>query len=41
MRTDSPAFKEYIEAAGYVKDGFVRNMCAIKPPRKVGEQIEI
>ncbi|MEX0644936.1 MAG: peptidylprolyl isomerase [Parvularculaceae bacterium] len=41
MKTDSPAFKEFIEAAGYVKDGFVRNMCSIKPPRKVGGQVEI
>ncbi len=41
MKTDSPAFKQYLEAAGLVKDGFVRNLCAIKPPRKVGDQVEL
>ncbi|MGE0409261.1 MAG: peptidylprolyl isomerase [Amphiplicatus sp.] len=41
MKTDSAAFKAYIEAAGYVKDGFVRNMCNVKPPRRVKGDIEL
>jgi peptidylprolyl isomerase len=36
MRTDSPAFAEYVKAAGLVReDGFVRNLCAIRPPRRI------
>ncbi|MBB5519448.1 peptidylprolyl isomerase [Amphiplicatus metriothermophilus] len=41
MRTDSEAFKQYIEAAGLVRDGFVRNMCNIKPPRRVNGEIRL
>lgn len=41
MKTDAPVFMQYLEAAGIVKEGFVRDMCAAKPPRKVDGKIEL
>jgi len=41
MKTDSEAFGRYVEAAGWVKDGFVRDICAIKPPRRIDGKIEL
>lgn len=36
MKTDSPAFLEYIKDAGLVDDtGFVKDLCDIKAPRKI------
>lgn len=40
MRTDSEAFQQYVEALGAVKDGFVRDICAVKPPRRINGKIE-
>jgi len=40
MRTDSDAFRAYIEAAGLVRNGFVRNMCGVRPPRRVNGVVE-
>ncbi len=40
MKSDSPAFLQYIKAAGYVDaTGFVKDLCDIKPPRKVKGKI--
>ncbi len=40
MKSDSPAFLNYIKAAGYVDEtGFVKDLCDIKPPRKVKGKI--
>ncbi|HXI86590.1 MAG TPA: peptidylprolyl isomerase [Parvularculaceae bacterium] len=41
MKTDSEAFQKYLEAAGVVKDGFVRNLCAIETPRKINGKVEL
>lgn len=42
LRTDSDTFKRYIEAAGLVNEtGLVRDVCAIKPPRKVNGEIRL
>lgn len=41
MKTGSEAFRRYAEAAGWVKDGFVRDICAIKPPRRIDGKIEL
>lgn len=41
MKTDSDSFRKYLEAAGAVKDGFVRDLCSIKTPRKVNGKIEL
>jgi peptidylprolyl isomerase len=41
MRTDSEAFRLYFEAAGAVKGGFIRDICAIKPPRRINGKIEL
>lgn len=41
MRTESEAFRQYLEASGVVKDGFVRNMCNVKAPRRVNGEIEL
>lgn len=40
MKSDSPAFLAYIKAAGLVDDtGFVKDLCDIKPPRKIKGKI--
>lgn len=40
MRSDSPAFMEYVKAAGYVDaNGFVKDLCDIRPPRKIKGKI--
>lgn len=42
MKSDSPAFLEYIKAAGYVDaTGFVKDLCDIRPPRKVNGKIAL
>lgn len=41
MRTDSEAFKAYLETAGAVRDGFVRNMCGVKVPRRVNGEFAL
>ena len=41
MRTDSDAFQKYLETAGVVRDGFVRNMCGVKVPRRVNGEFAI
>ena len=41
MRTDSQAFADYVEALGVVNDGYIRDICNLKPPRKVEGKIEI
>jgi peptidylprolyl isomerase len=41
MKTDSEAFKKYLEATGAVKEGFVRDMCGVKAPRKVDGKVEL
>jgi peptidylprolyl isomerase len=42
MRSDSEAFGAYIKAAGFVDDkGFVKDLCDLKPPRRVKGQIEL
>jgi len=41
MKTDSEAFRQYFEAASGEKDGFVRDICAVKPPRRINGKIEL
>jgi peptidylprolyl isomerase len=41
LKTDSEAFRRYIEATGRVKDGLVRDICALKAPRRMGKKIEL
>jgi peptidylprolyl isomerase len=41
MKTDSETFKKWLDASGAVKDGFVRDMCAVKAPRKVDGKVEL
>lgn len=41
LSTDSEVFKTYIERAGLVKDGLVRDLCNIKAPRRVNGKIEL
>lgn len=41
MRTDSEAFRQYFSAVGAVKNGFVRDICAVKPPRRINGKIEL
>lgn len=41
LSTDSETFMNYIERAGLVKDGFVRDLCNIKAPRRVNGKIEL
>lgn len=41
LRTDSETFLAYIKAANLVREGFVRNMCGVKPIRRVDGQLEI
>ena len=41
LETGSETFLKYVETAGYVKDGFVRDLCNIKAPRRVNGKIEL
>ncbi len=41
LRTDSQAFMDFIETAGLVRDGFVRDLCNIKPPKRVNGAIKL
>lgn len=42
MKSDSPAFLRYLKDAKLVDDtGFVKDLCDIKPPRKVDGKIEL
>lgn len=41
LSTDSETFMNYIERAGLVKDGLVRDLCNIKAPRRVNGKIEL
>lgn len=41
MKTDSEAFRQYFGAAAAVKDGFIRDICAVKPPRRINGKIEL
>lgn len=41
MKTDSEAFRQYFDAAASVKDGFIRDICAVKPPRRINGKIEL
>ncbi|MEE2692210.1 MAG: peptidylprolyl isomerase [Pseudomonadota bacterium] len=41
MRTDSETFQKYLEAAGVVRDGFVRNMCGVKVPRRINGEFKL
>ena len=42
MKSDSPAFLKYLKEAGYVDDtGFVKDLCDIKPPRRIKGQIQL
>ncbi len=41
MKTGSEAFRRYVEASGAVKNGFVRDICAVKPPRRINGKIEL
>lgn len=42
MKSDSPAFLKFLKDAGYVDDtGFVKDLCDIKPPRRIKGQIQL
>ncbi|NWG91198.1 MAG: peptidylprolyl isomerase [Parvularculaceae bacterium] len=42
MKSDSPAFLSYIKASGWVDEtGFVKDLCDIKPPRKIKGKISL
>lgn len=41
MRTDSEAFKKYVDAIGAVKDGYVKDICDIQAPRRVNGEIKL
>lgn len=41
MRTDSDSFKAYLQAADMVRDGFVRNMCGVRTPRRVNGEVKL
>ena len=41
MRTDHDAFRRFLEVAGYVEDGLVRDVCNIKAPRRVNGKVEL
>ncbi len=42
MRSDSEAFLKYIKDAGFVDEtGFVKDLCDIKPPRRIKGQVEL
>lgn len=42
MKSDSPAFQKYLKDVGYVDEtGFVKDLCDIKPPRKIKGQVQL
>ena len=41
LKTDSATFTEYLEAAGLVKEGFVRDLCKIKTPVRVNGEVKL
>ncbi len=41
LRTDSSAFSDFVERAGYVADGLVKDLCNVKAPRRVNGKIEL
>ncbi len=42
IKSDSPAFLKYIKDAGLVDDtGFVKDLCDIKPPRRINGRIDL
>ncbi len=42
LKSDSPAFMQYMKAMGYVDDtGFVKDLCDIRAPRKVKGKVEL
>ena len=41
MKTDSESFRKYVSALGAVKDGYVKDVCDVAPPRRVNGKIEI
>ena len=40
LKTSSQTFADYIDASGFVKNGLVRNLCAIKTPVRVNGKIK-
>lgn len=42
MRTDSAVFQTYLKEAGFVDEtGFVKDLCDIKPPRRINGKVEL
>jgi peptidylprolyl isomerase len=41
MRTDSDAFKAFVDALGAAKDGYVKDVCDIQAPRRVNGEIKL
>lgn len=41
LSTAGPTFLEYLEAAGHVNDGLVKDVCNIRAPRRVKGKIEL
>ena len=41
LRADSETFRRYVEAAGYVKDGFVKDLCDVVTPRRVKGEVKL
>lgn len=41
FRTETEAFSQYIEASGHVNDGLVRDICGIRPPRRIDGKVEL
>lgn len=42
MKSDAPAFQQYLKDMGYVDDtGFVKDLCDIKPPRRIKGKIQL
>lgn len=41
MKTGSESFRKFIEALGAVKEGYVKDVCDINPPRRIDGRLEL
>ena len=41
LDTNHEVFATYLETAGYVKDGLVKDLCKVRAPRRVNGKVEL
>ena len=41
MKTGSESFRKFVGALGAVKEGYVKDVCDINPPRRIDGRLEL